>query len=97
MTAHGELYIDEECRDYFRQELDSVFGENNWRLDGSKFGDYWTMSSFPEVVEVDIYDDEQEIVIGTAVITSEPHIETDGYDRWVEMEPKSIKIEKKEK
>ena len=33
MTAKGVLYLDEDCRDYFKDDLDKVFGKDKWRID----------------------------------------------------------------
>ena len=49
MTAKGELYIDEDCRDVFEKELDEWFGKENWGLDGNSFGDFWDFEKFIRV------------------------------------------------
>lgn len=101
MTAEGELYITEECRDVFTKELNTKLGKNKWRLDGSKFSSEYTMNNFPKVVEVPIRDYSFEKVIGTATIFSKPVIvdrEYSPYDeRFITMEPVKIKIIKGDK
>ena len=92
MTATGTLYIDENCRDVFKQELDKVFGDN-WNLDGSNYGDIWDMANFPTEVKVAILDDYGK-KIGKAVIISKPIIVDEGMGRYVDVEPVEIKITK---
>jgi hypothetical protein len=96
MTADGELYIDETCRDTFEQELDGWFGKDKWRLSGSSFGDCWDMSDFPKFVEADIYDDNEneddDKPIGKVEIESDFYVEEGIGGRYVECEPKSIKL-----
>ena len=95
MTAKGELYIDEDCRDYFADELDEVFGKGKWHLYGGDFGDFWDMANFPEEVEVSIIDDETwEWELGKAIITSRFYIEDGCGERYIEIEPDSIVIDK---
>lgn len=98
MSANGELYINETCKDMFENDLDKFFGVCEWELDVSDFSDFWEMSNFPEKVTIDVLDkDEPEFKIGEATITSKPYVEDNGYGRTVEVEPKSIKIRKLEK
>lgn len=94
MTARGTLYIDETCRDVFQKELDKAFGKDKWRLDGGNFGDLWDMAEFPEVVVVDVIDDETDVKIGEATITSKPYIEDMGAGRYIDVEPVKINIKK---
>jgi len=37
MTAKIQLYLDEECIDEFRAELDNTFGKDKWRIDASAY------------------------------------------------------------
>lgn len=92
MTADGTLYVDEECRDCFEEELDKWFGKENWGLDGSPFGDYWDMADFPLTIEVDVLDNDRETIIGKVEITSENFIEDMGGGKFIACEPKSIKL-----
>jgi len=90
MTARGTLYIDEECRDVFEKELDGWYGKDKWALDGNPFGDYWDLSQFPKIVEVNVKDMETDEIIGTVEITSEFYVEEE-MERGVGISPKSIK------
>lgn len=93
MTAGGTLYIDEDCRDAFTGELNEWFGKEEWSLDGSPFGDYWDMENFPQVVEINVLDDNDgETIIGKVEIKSEYIIEDMGAGNYIEPIPKSIKL-----
>lgn len=93
MTARGDLYIDGDCRDTFEKELDKWFGKENWALDGSPFGNYWDMSEFPKIVEVNVLDDgDGETIIGKVEIESDFFVEEGMGGRYVEIEPKSIRL-----
>lgn len=94
MTAPGQLYIDEDCRDTFEKELNKVFGKGSWRLDGGKFYDCWDLSNFPAKVDIDICNKDNK-VIGKAIITSKPIIEDEGaFGRSIIMKPVKIQIKK---
>jgi len=90
MTARGELYVDEECRDFFEKELDEWFGKGKWYLRGSPFGNYWDICDFPKVIQVEVIDDEYNI-IGKVEIESDFYIEEQSFGREIEIKPKSIK------
>jgi len=93
MTAKGTLYIDEECRDAFEKELNGWFGEGMWQLNGNPFGDYWDLSEFPLIVEVNVVDMGMDEVIGKVEIKSEFYVSgEDGGERYVEIAPHSIKL-----
>lgn len=91
MTAKGELYIGEDCRDAFEKDLDEWFGKDKWKINGSDFSDCWDMEQFPEVAVVDVVDYNRN-KIGKVEITSHFYVEDDGYGRSVGCEPKSIKL-----
>jgi len=97
MTADGELYIDEECRDVFEKELDEWYGKDNWRLNGNNFSDCWDMRLFPEKVEVEVLSETEEDkngerkIIGKVEITNEFFVVGDDYGRDVGIQPKAIK------
>jgi hypothetical protein len=93
MTAHGTLYIDENCRDVFKDELDKAFGKDRWTLDGNAY-DIWDMSQFPITAKVPVLDDETGELLGTAIITSRPVIVDEGMGRYIDVEPVKIKIKK---
>jgi hypothetical protein len=96
MTAHGTLYIDENCRDVFKDELDKAFGKDRWALDGTGYG-IWDMSQFPITAKVPVLDDETGELLGTAIITSRPIIEEGMSGRYIDVEPVRIKIKKEVK
>jgi hypothetical protein len=89
MTATGTLYIDETCRDEFKEQLDEWYGKDKWRLDGSEHGT-WDMANFPAVIEVKVYDDETDASIGLVQITSRFEVAGD-MERYVECYPDKIK------
>jgi hypothetical protein len=68
MTADGILYIDENCRDKFKKELDEAFGKDKWRLDGSNYGYIWNLSEIPPEMEVDVLDNKTDEIIGHIII-----------------------------
>jgi len=90
MSADGELYVNETCRDEFGEELDNWFGKGEWELNVSPFMDCWDMAQFPAVIEVEVIDEDNN-KIGKVEITNEFVIEG-GYERYIECYPKSIKL-----
>ena len=50
MSAEGELYVDEECRDAFKDKLDKWFGKDNWNLVGSDYGGIYSLSEMPGIL-----------------------------------------------
>ncbi len=95
MSADGELYIGDECRGTFSDELDKVFGKDRWRFKVSDYSDCWDMRIFPKVAEVTILDEETNVKIGTAEITSKFEVDGDEmYGRTVMAVPDSIEIKK---
>jgi len=95
MSADGELYLDEDCRDYFRDELDKAFGKDKWNIDAGDYSDCWDLGNFPKVAEVKIKDDETDKLIGTALITSRFEIEEEA-GRYIQPYPDKIEIKKEE-
>lgn len=93
MSADGELYISESCRDTFERELNEAFGEGKWALDAKPFYDCWDMNIFPLKVDVLILSKIDEI-IGTAIIISKAIVVEDIGGRHIELEPDSIHIRK---
>ena len=93
MSADGELYVGETCRDYFADKIDKVFGKNKWKFDVSKFYDAWDMNIFPLKVGIDVMDIEGDYFIGKAVVDSIAIVVED-YERYIELMPKRIKITK---
>lgn len=99
MSADGELYVNEDCRDAFEKELNKAFGKHKWHLSGSKFSDHWDMGSFPKKITVDVMGDVcNDEKIGVATIISKPYIEENAFgERRVEMDPQKITIKKMKK
>ena len=98
MSARGELYIDELCRDVFQDKLDEAFGKGNWQLDGSEYGGTWDLTTLPDEMEVKILGSEDgETILGIAVITNRFYVEDNGRGKYIEVEPETIKIKKGEK
>lgn len=94
MSADGELYVNENCKDFFGDEIDKVFGKDKWRMDVAPFMDSWNMSLFPKVVEVDIRDDHRHKKIGQVIITSKTILEEGEERPNITLEPYGIKIYK---
>lgn len=92
MSADGELYIGEACRDTFEKELDEAFGKGKWSLDAKPFYDCWDMNIFPLRAEVLIEGDDG--IIGKAIILSKPVVVEDIGGRHIELEPEGIEITK---
>jgi len=93
MSADGELYISESCRDTFERELNEAFGEGKWELDHTPYCDLWDMNIFPLKTDVLVLDNERG-VIGTAIIISKTIVVEDIGGRHIELEPDSIHIRK---
>jgi hypothetical protein len=91
MSSGGELYVNETCRDEFADELDKLFGKDEWNLDASGFSDFWDMEQLPETITAPITNNDRK-VIGEALITSEFSIVDGGYGRYIEANPTKIKI-----
>jgi len=89
ISSRGELYIDEECRDYFEVDLNDYYGMGNWKLDGSPFCNDYDISNFPDVVEVDVLDSETNELIGKVKIRSEFYVEGD-IEKYIEIRPLAI-------
>ena len=92
MSADGELYIGEACRDTFEKELDEAFGKDKWHLCVGPFSDCWDMNIFPLKADVIIEGDDG--IIGKATIISKPVVVEDIGGRHIELEPESISITK---
>lgn len=68
MSSFGELFVDEDCRDEFSEEIDTIFPDIDWRLDGSNYIDCWSVEDLLNILEVDILDNDTDDIIGSAVI-----------------------------
>jgi hypothetical protein len=98
MTARGQLFIEEECRDRFKVQLDREFGEEMWVLDGNEYAEVWDESDIPSVCEVPVWNcGDREFVIGYATIQVSFTIEGDGGGKHISVAPRSIKILKLER
>ena len=94
MSADGELYISEACRDTFEKEMNEAFGEGKWVFNHKPYYDLWDMNIFPLKADVLILDKELDEVIGKAVIISKASIIEGMSSRSIELEPESIIITK---
>jgi hypothetical protein len=94
MTADGELYADEDWLDFAKCQLDKIFGEGNWRLDGSKWSDVWDLSQMDDVMEIPILSDSNDERIGSLIAVNKWNIEDEGDGKYVMPEPKSFKVVK---
>ena len=97
MSSFGELYILEDCTDTFEEKLNKAFGEENWRLDCSKYRDVWNENEFPLSVELDVLDDDTDEKIGEVEITSKHKIEYEYEAHIIRIIPQKIKILQKVK
>lgn len=93
MSARGFLYITENVRDAFENELDEAFGKGNWNIDGNEYNDLWDERNFPDIMEGNILNEEGN-VIGHIKVTNEFVIEDYGYGKFIDVNPVSIKITK---
>ena len=92
MTAEGELYVDEECRDAFKDKLDKWFGKDNWNLVGSEYSGYGSLSEMPDKMIVDVEDVDEGKPLGKVEIKNKFEIEEDMGGRYITCVPKSIKL-----
>jgi hypothetical protein len=95
MTARGQLFIDEDCRDHFAEEFGKVFGKDKWQLDASKYGHYYNEVELPGLVVVPIINPDTNEIIGRADIQIQFNIYDDTIEgKVIEAEPKSLIITK---
>jgi hypothetical protein len=95
MTASGELYVDEECRDAFEKELNKWFGQNEWHLDGSPYSGTWVLADMPTKMDIDVitYDnDDKRVVLGVVEIINKFSIQEEMSGKYIDCTPKSIKL-----
>lgn len=92
MTADGELYCNEVCRDEFGDEITKALGHDEWRIDSSMYSDCWDTSTLPDIMQLPIKHEDTDEVLGDVIITNEFVIEDDGHCRWVEARPKSCEV-----
>ena len=91
MTAEGELYLDEDCRDFFSEELNKIFGDC-WRINANDFCNCWDLSQIPRFCEVKIVNCETNKLLGIIEIENEFDIEDWDYGRFIIPTPKSFKL-----
>jgi hypothetical protein len=93
MSADGELYVNERCRDTFATELDEWFGKDNWMLDVSNYMDIWDLRTLGDTMRVIVKDDETgDKILGEVEITNRFFIEDGMEGKYIEVEPESIKL-----
>ena len=93
MTAIGELYVDETCRDAFTKELNKEFGEDKWRLDGSNYGYIWSDNEIPPEMTVDVLDIITDEILGKVKIINKYAQVYDDMRDCMFLEPKPDKME----
>lgn len=94
MTAGGELYVDEDCRDKFQEQLDKEFGKDIWKLDGSDYSYIWNTASMPPELTVDVLNEETDEIIGNIIIENKYEKEYDGMQDIMYLQPYPDKITK---
>jgi hypothetical protein len=91
MTADGELYVDETCRDAFTKELDEWFGKGKWRLYGGEYSNIWNLAELPSTIIVEVRNIDNNL-IGKVEIINHFTIQEGMMGKFIECEPKSIKL-----
>lgn len=92
MSASSELYINEECRDEFRDIFDREFGFGMWRVFTSRYNNY-QLSQLPKYLYVPILDYENDELLGMAIINNNFEIETDAFnERYIMPVPHKLEI-----
>jgi len=92
MTAEGELYVDEECRDIFEKQLNKEFGKDKWRLDGTPYGYIWNRTQMPPEIAVDVLDIDTDEILGSVVITNKYSQEYDDMQDCMYLNPTPSKL-----
>lgn len=94
MTAKGELYANEDCRDFAKEALDKRFGKDKWYLDGGSWNDVWDISQLPNIMEIKILADDvvEDDFLGFLVITNKFYVEDGMGGKYIEVEPESFRI-----
>ena len=97
MSADGELYVNETCRDTFTSELDEWFGTDKWVLDVHQYYDIWDLRTLPDKMTINVRDEETDKVLGKVEITNHFFIEEGCDGKYIEVEPESIRLLEKAK
>ncbi len=85
MTARGELFVDEDIRDFIGMDkFDKMFGED-WTIDAGKFSDCQNEAELPERDDVPIRDSKDNI-IGYINFELKFVVEGTGKDKYIESE-----------
>lgn len=83
------LYCEENCRDYFQEDLDKEFGEGKWKLDGRNYSMY-NVENLPDKIEISIVDGDE--IIGLLIVENNFYVNRDDNTRWVDVQPLSGEI-----
>jgi hypothetical protein len=92
MTAEGILYVDERCRDVFKKELDKIFGEDKWRLDGSNYGHIWNVALIPPELSIEVLSIEDDDILGVIIIENKYEQTYDQMQDCMYLEPYPYRI-----
>lgn len=91
MTARGELFVDEDIRDFIGMKtFNKKFGED-WTIDASRYLDCWNNADLPKKDSVPIRNGNDKI-IGYMDFELDFVVEGDGCDKYIEAEIKKAKI-----
>jgi len=95
MTARGELFVNEEIRDFARDEINKKLRrKDDWYIDASKFSDVWDESELPSRDTVPIRCDDTDEIIGELTFNLDFVVEEDMCGRYIEPVIKSIEVKK---
>lgn len=87
MTAHGELFVDEEIRDYVctKDEKFRKLINEGGKVDASEFSGVWDTAELPEVGEAPVLNDEG-IIVGDLHFKLRFVVEEGGFGRYIQPE-----------
>lgn len=93
MTARGELFVDEDIRDFVGiKEFDKKFGED-WTIDASEFSGTWDEANLPSNIKAPIKDSHHKVV-GYLEAKLKFNVEGYDFDKYIEPEIVTAKIKK---
>lgn len=98
MTTEGELFVDEDIRDYAKDKIDKAvkkkYGKNaTWRIDGTKYNDYWDLATLPKTIEAPLMlkRKKEDLEIGT-IVAKIKFIITEDFARHIEPEIANVEV-----
>lgn len=94
MSATGELYANETCRDVCEKDLNKTFGENGdaWTLEGGSYGDVWNEEDLPEIMRIKVNDGLTDEQIGLLIVKNKFEVLMGVGGRYIEAYPESWEI-----